>query len=438
MIKNGQQSYIDRFCSWIERRHNILYIAAVVIQIVGMIVAYRLYGIIYSSDSPSYIEPAKSFLAQGIMLQGGTPIFFRTPGFVLILAIIYKFTNMSDFAVVVVQSVMSIATGSFIHTTVKCVSKSRTLSLCAMFLWTACTLNYHYVCCILTESSFIFFFVLSILLGCKYLNSKRFLTAVFCFLSLMFTLLIRPSVMYLCIILVVLLLLAAILKKIEWKIVAAYACIFIIVYGGWSLRNYHYFGTPIFTSIRYISYYEYYAPETYRIVEKASSKEALNYMYGQLTAKYPNYNKLSDAEKMYAKADIGKQYVKKHMDAYIILNLRGLIFETLGFGKAAIDILPLSRTSKALLMLFSAALAPMVYLVYAAGFLRNIKRLKFIDWCILLINGYLMAGHAVLGYNRFRMSFFATCIIGAMICWRQELLISKQKGDCALNSTTES
>lgn len=415
-------NYFESLAIWIEKRHNALYWAAIVIQIVGMIVTYSLYGISFNSDSPSYIEPAKNFLAYGLMQSEGSPIFFRTPGYILILAIIYKLTNMSNFAVVVVQALMSIATGTMIYSTVNSVSKSRSLSLGALFLWTACIMNYYYACCILTETSFVFFLIMSLMLGCEYLHKNKIRYAVSCFLCLNFSLLIRPAIMYYCIILGIFLLIASVLKKTSWKVTLIYLCIFAIAYGGWSFRNYYYFGAPLFTSIRYTSYYYWFAPETYRIAEKASSEEAYSFFPAQLHEQYPDYDKLSDLEQVYALAEIGRGYVKDHMGSFIILNLKGLGLEMIGPGKATIDELNLPRFLSLLLYMVSSSVALLVYLIYAAGFLRNFMRLQRLDWILFATNVYLMAGYAVLGYSRYRMNFFATCIIGAMICWRQDLL----------------
>lgn len=61
----------------------------------------------------------------------------------------------------------------------------------------------------------------------------------------------------------------------------------------------------------------------------------------------------------------------------------------------------------------------MVYGVYAVGFLKNLPALSGLDWLIFLSNVYLMASTAVVGYSRFRMAFYAPCLIGAFLCWRK-------------------
>ena len=408
---------------WIEKHHNKLYLVAVLMQIAGMLIAFSLYGIVISPDSSGYIAPAQSFLAQGIMLSDNAPIFFRTPGYPLLLALVYSLSDNSNFAVVVVQALMSIVTGSMIYSTVKSVSQDKLLSLCSLFLWSFCDLNYYYSCSILTEIPFIFFFILSVFLGCKYFYSKKpFCYIIFSFLSFNFAMLIRPSIMYLGITLAILFLFAATFRKISWKVALAYLCIFAVSYGGWSLRNYNYYGAPLFTSVRYTSYYLWYAPETYRIAERSSLDEASVYFSAQLNEQYPNYDNLSALEQIYAQADIGKEYVKKHFDSYLILNLRGLILEMLSAFGIAIAEAPL--LVRFLSYVFSSSLPMLLYVIYAYGFLKHIRKLTALDWLLFFTNAYLIAGHAVLGYNRFRMSFFATCIIGGLISWRSDLLAS--------------
>ena len=420
------------FTAFAEKHLTVLFTMAILFQVIGIIVTYSLYGVIIASDTPSYVAPAQSFLKQGMFLHtDGTPIFFRTPGYPLLLALIYSVTAGSNVAVVVVQALMSIATGFILYITVRDVSKSKALALGALWLWSVCINNFYYVCCILTEIPFIFFFIMSLMWAFKYLREKKTFHAVLSFVFLMISLLIRPTVMYYCILLVFVLIVSAGFKKVRWTVVISYICIFAIAYGGWSMRNYHYYGAPLFTSIRHESYFDWYAPETRRVAEHIEYKEARELFDIELRDKYPDFDDLPAIEKVYAKSDIGKGYIKKHLPAFIQLNIKGLFLEMLGPGKAAISKLDLPKPLTLLMCAISSSLALLVYLIYAFGFLMNIRRLKFTDWFILFTNMYLMAGHAVLGSSRFRLSFFATCILGGLLSWRQEILKNKKQDSIA-------
>ncbi len=413
------KAFWEKTAVWLERNRKMVLLALLVLHGAGLAAAFWGFGVLLYPDSPSYIEPAQSFLSYGVMADGdGLPTLFRTPGYILFLAAVYG-AGGSDTVVVLLQMAMCLGIGCMIYSIVESISGRAALGLLGLLLWVLHLENYDYTLSILTELPFAFSCVLSLFFFSRYWRRKRYRDIMACFLALNYALLIRPQLMYYSIIVAIGLLGAWLAKKISWRVTVLYVCLFLVCFGGWCMRNYHHFGDPQYTFIRHKDYLEYYAPYVHGVVEKVPLEESKEYFHNQVRGEVPDYDQMPVVEKLYVGADVGKAYVKEHIGAFIVVNLKGLVMEMFAPGAGFIDSFGLPKWLTLCCYGFSALLLAVVYGVYAVGFLKNLPALSGLDWLIFLSNVYLMASTAVVGYSRFRMAFYAPCLIGAFLCWRK-------------------
>ncbi len=410
----------SRFAQWAESHHRLLLVILMAVQCLGLAAAFFFFGPTVFPDSPSYMEPARSFLENGVMADAdGQPTLFRTPGYLLLLAAVYGLGGGNG-AVVLLQMLMCAAMGLMIYSVIRDISGKACLGLGGLLLWVLHIENYNYALSILTEIPFAFFCVLGLFFLCRFWQRGRYRDVTACLVSLNCGLLIRPQLMYYSMIVAVLLLGASVLRKVSWKITLPYVCLFLVCFGGWCLRNQYRFGDPQYTFIRHKDYFEYYAPNVYREVEKVSLEESKRYFRELLEETAPDYDRLSSVvDQLYVLSDIGKTYVKQHFGAFIVVNIKGLLQEMFAPGVSYIERFGLPPWLAWCCCGFFAFLLAVTYGIYAVGFLRNWSALTRLDWLIFLTNVYLMASTAVVGYSRFRMAFYAPCLMGAFLCWRR-------------------
>lgn len=408
-----------RFAVWAEERRKLLLLILLGVQGAGLAAAFFFFGVTIFPDSSSYMEPAQSFLSYGVMADAdGLPTLYRTPGYLLFLAAVYGMGG-GNVAVVLLQMCMCLLIGVMIYSIVKGVSGNAALGLGGLLLWVLHIENYNYTLSILTEIPFAFFCALALFFAYRFWQRGKYLDVCACFLSLNYGLLIRPQLMYYCMAVAVALAAASLLKKVPWKITIPYVCLFLICFGGWCARNNYHFGEPQYTFIRHKDYFEYYAPSVYMEVEKVSLEESKGYFRKVLEETVPDYDRLFPVDQVHALSEIGKTYVKQHVGAFIMVNFKGLLQEMFAPGVSYINGFGLPRWLEWCCYGFFALLLAITYGIYALGFLKNFSCLTKLDWLIFLTNVYLMASTAVVGYSRFRMAFYAPCLIGAFLCWRK-------------------
>ena len=409
----------SRFAAWAERHHRVLLPVLLAVQGLCLAAAFFFFGPSIFPDSPSYIEPAQSFLKDGVMADAdGQPTLFRTPGYLLFLAAVYGLGG-SDKAVVLIQMLMCAAIGLMIYAAIKDISGKACLGLGGLLLWVLHIENYNYALSILTELPFAFFCTLALFFLCRFWKRGKYRDVMVCLVSLVCGLLIRPQLMYYSMIVAVLLTAASLLKKISWKVTLPYLFLFLVCFGGWCMRNQHHFGDPQYTFIRHKDYFEYYAPNVYMEVEKVSLEESKRYFRELLEERVPDFDQLFPVDQLHILSDIGKDYVKQHIGAFIVVNIKGLLQEMFAPGVSYIDRFGLPFWLTWCCYGFFTFLLAVTYGIYAVGFLKHWSVLTKLDWLIFLTNVYFMASTAVVGYSRFRMAFYAPCLIGAFLCWRR-------------------
>lgn len=106
------------------------------------------------------------------------------------------------------------------------ISKKRALGLLVVFLYVFDFAAYSGGLSILTDTPFSALLIFSFFLLYRYICKKKLRYVVLCFLALNYAVLVRPQIMYFNIVLTVLLLVLAIVKKVCWKVATSYLLIF--------------------------------------------------------------------------------------------------------------------------------------------------------------------------------------------------------------------
>lgn len=410
---------IKKIDEFLEKNSKIITISLITIQFIILVGLLIYAGPYHEGDTPSYIKPAMSFIETGRMLDGDAPTLYRTPGYLLYLALMYWLTG-SDYGVVIPQIFMAIAISYMVYYLVSNISKKKSLGCIAVLFIILDVSIYQHTICILTDIMFSFLLVLSLFFLYKYTVSNSYKDILFCFLSINYALAVRPQILYLNIMINVALLILVLMKKVSVKVFLTYVVLFNIIFVDWSYRNYVNIGEFSYTPIRNKDYYKYYAPYTYMQENSASLSQANEYLRGELLAKYPNYESLDGMAQINAKADIGKAYVYSHMGSFIICNFKGLFYEMCLDNMDIIESIHMSQSAKLWIGRFFEGFLVLSYLIYAYGFLKNITKHDWLDWLILIVVMYLMASTAIVGQARYRLAFYPLSIIGTFTCYRDK------------------
>ena len=423
---------------FLETNWKIILSSIIFIQVILLITTYfNSESYIVPQDTESYIAPAVSFLKTGSMLdETGMPIWIRTPGYPLILSFIYALTNYSNECVLIIQMIMCVMISLMIFYIVNKITSKNYLGVLACLFYVCDFTTYSHAAFIMTEIPFSFMITLTLFLLVKYKIYRKNIYAVLAALTVNYALLIRPVLLYFNFILAIALLILILMRKIKnRKLPVIYIMLYLAMFGGWCVRNAYYHDVnsqTVYTPLRARDSYIFYAPLVYHLVNdinsikdipsviKITPSEKVKKIFEQkLYDKYPDFDNLNFARQLDAQADIGQGYIKQHIFAYIMRNLFGLFRELTEQYVHGISILPVHAVIKYILFALSSAMLIILYLLYAFGFIKNIKKLNLLDWALLMTNLYLMAATAVLGYCRFRVAFYSLCAAGAFLCRRK-------------------
>ncbi len=416
--ENRIRTRLSRAAGWLDIHADRLLLVLLALQAIGLVVTLLCVGVLTVGDSPSYIAPAESFLQSGVMRDThGAPILQRTPGYPFLLAMIYAVTGGSNLAVVFVQMGMALAVTFLLFRVVGSLTRP-CLGLAAALFYIADFAVYSAAVSILTDLPFAFLLTLALFLLTKRLQTGESRYLVGCFALLQVAMLFRPTILYFNLLLAAVLLVFSLLRRLSWKTTGVYLLLLLVVLGGWTARNAVRFGRPVFTTIREESTYLYYAPELYAQENDISFDEAMAHFEAQLEEQYPDFDRLPRMEQVDAYRQIGSTYLRAHPLGYLRMNVLGLFKEMVGPDSDTIDALPLPAALRTLCKLGVAGMLLLSYLLYAVGFFANLRRLRWLDWLLLLTTMYLMASTAVLGYSRFRLAFYPTSLTGTFLCLR--------------------
>jgi len=383
------------------------------------------------NDAMTYVYDANNMLRNGFFSQNGIdPDYFRTPGYPLILSVVFFLLHSSK-AVAIIQYIL-FSIGLFVIWRI-----GIQLQVCDKILWGALFLlaidtNYFfYHAYLLTESTFATCLIIAAFFWISYLKEQRNLFIFFFSLFLNYALLIRPILSYLNMLLIVAFLILWLMKKIQFKHVMIYTIIFALFFGGWSLRNYSWSGVFKFSTVRDVNLLYYDARYTYcqvngMKIEDPGDKQVMLEMVYDIC---PNeeYDNLTDMEQIELSAEVGKKYIKENFGAYLIVNVKGLA--KMLFGRASSFLETLISEEVYLNLVKNVYLAYLLfsYIIYAFSLIKNIRKLNLMDFSIFSIILYLCIAGCSIGVSRMRTSFWGLMYIGILVAWRKEAPI-KDKG----------
>lgn len=383
----------------------------------------------WQDDTSGYTIPAQTFLEQGKMLvDEAHPMIFRTPGYPLFLAAVYA-AGVGDTATAVIQCILAAGVSLILYHGAALLTGKRGAGILCMLLYTLEFSHAVFAICILPDIVFGFLIVLSVWCVIYGIDKKRSVFGCLGAVCINLALLVKPTLMYWNILLCLLLAAGALLKKFEWKPCACYLLAFVCLFGGWSLRNYRETGYFLFSNIRYVQFFRWDGPELKVRVEGISGEEALGQFREELRNRYGipySDADLWDMDVAAKEKEIGNEYVSSHMAGYFMMNVEGLLhllFRADGkYFESVFHSGMLRKCFSGVTVLTLAA----VYFLYAAGFLSSLKRQNRIDWGILLLCMYLMAGTASLGNSRYRFAFLPLVILGMAGSWRHSKLLEER------------
>jgi len=417
---------INSINNWMNERWKPILIALLSLQFVGLMATLIGTGVGLNGDAREYITIAENFKNTGMMLDASdNPIFFRTPGYPFILAVIYLFTGGSNTAVALLQIAEAILISVFLFVLVS-KHTQRSFGLYAVLFYISDLVVYGLTVSVLTDLPFSFLFILGIFLIDKYISDKRELWLILCAVIFIADMLLRPTSMYLNMVFIVIGIVLSVMKRLPWKPVILFTLLFTVVFGGWSYRNYTHYGVFSYTSIRSESVYMWYAPLLYQAEEDASEEEAKEYFETKLIEAYPHFYESDRTTQIKAYEEVGSAYVDEHKPGYLMMNVYGLFREMFAPGVSRLESMGLKGPGLLLVELFVSGMLTLLYLIYAVGFFANIKRLRWYDWSVLLTSMYFMASTAVLGYSRYRLAFYPLCILGAFLVWKSRIRFTNQ------------
>jgi 4-amino-4-deoxy-L-arabinose transferase-like glycosyltransferase len=375
---------------------------------------------VIEGDTPGYLSLARNLLESGFFSTDGVnPAYFRTPGYPTFLAVILGiFDNL--YLVCIIQVILNMCSAILLYKSALIYTKNALLSILALLIFCLELNLYIYAATILTETLFVFLMTLT--LYCFLLwreNPDGLFSFAGMSLSIMAGLLVKPAIMYLAVLICIALIAAACLKKITARHAMLYTILFAVVFGGWSFRNYLHSGHFVYTIIRNVQLFRWDAKLLMSRVEGVSEEEADVFFDRALEERLNGRNDLNEVDISLFEKKIGYDYIFAHFPEYVKQNLKGLANLMIGPGRIYINLLFTEPFLSRIVMYGSIAYLAVLWLLYAAGLLLNIRKPGFVNIMLFLCVGYFAAAHASLGYSRYRLTLMPFLVAGVIFLWRK-------------------
>lgn len=233
-----------------------------------------------SPDTPSYVNPARSFADSGTMddPSTGEPIFVRTPGYPLFISAVLSVTDDLT-AFLVVQVLVSCVTVLICYLVAARVWRPGVGAVAAAIVAVE-PLQFAASGTLLTESLISLFLLLVVAAGYRAFSDGA-VDVTWCAalgLAVAAASMIRPTTYYFPLVVVVFI--AIVGRRLGARRVLAAVGAFLIpvvvVFGGWQLRNHETVGSWRFSGIESVNMYYYYAADVLAAQEGISVTEARN------------------------------------------------------------------------------------------------------------------------------------------------------------------
>ena len=147
-------------------------------------------------DTPSYVAPAESLLADGTFSRNGVPEIVRTPGYPLLLTIGLRFGHFEPLTVVL-QIILSVASVALVYHLAWKLTASSTAALAASALAGLEPLSIIYTSFLMSETLFALLLLASLSLLLRYVRTSSALALVAAALMLAAATFVRPVSYYL-------------------------------------------------------------------------------------------------------------------------------------------------------------------------------------------------------------------------------------------------
>jgi hypothetical protein len=291
-----------------------------------------------SSDTPSYVEPAKALLEDRRFTEGPgdpDPVFFRTPGYPIFIASVFAATDDNETAVLTVQVLLSVATAWFAFVVAGALW-GQAAGILAALVNALDAAQFRASGTLLTETLAALVLLAFVAIGYR-ISSRRPPLVPWAFLlglTLALATLIRPTTYYLPLLVVVVIVVGFWRAGVRsWlAVVAAFLVPVVLLVGGWQVRNKRELDTFRFSAVDANNMYVYRAAGVLSIVHGTSLAEGQRRMArefpvddGQDLGRY--YDELFDT---------GLDVFLDHPVAAARLTADGVGKVTVGVGEATI------------------------------------------------------------------------------------------------------
>lgn len=363
----------------------------------------------FDDDTGGFVQLAENFLSDNHFSLDTS----RTPGYPLFLAVIFAFGGNLN-TVVAVQILFSAFCLILVYKICRIMAIGEGISLFCSVAY-ALDLSLHiYQCKVISDVFFMNMLIITLFFLAKYYQNRKIGTFVFFAFFLNYALLVRPILIYYNILFAVLLFVLLLLRKASWKLFVSYILIFAVLIGGWCARNNYVSGVFEFSNIRNYNLLFFDSAELRADLEGISDEEARELFREEFNVEYDTSG-LTESEKRILYGEFGSKYIKEHFVQYLFKNVKGLITEFFGPNNKFLKETIPSRFIRYPVILLYCSYLGLTYLLYVIGFLKNIKKLNFVDWFVFTVAGYCAAASASLGYARFRVAWFALILIGVFL-----------------------
>lgn len=257
---------------------------------------------------------------------------FRTPGYPLFVALLYSMSSSSVQFVLLVQIFVSLASIFLIYKIAVLFLQPK-ISLLSAFLFAFDTTQATYTVSLLTETLFVFLFLLSVYCFCNYLKYNNILSLCISALILGLATLVRPILIFFPVVVVPIILIERDMKTTHKLIrILCFVLIFFLTVSPWLLHNYSKYGEAKLSSISGLNLLYYNAAYTEASKTGKSVDEArkeFNIKAAELGADTADIYCFKNSSIYSA---IAKQYIKGNLLLYAKQHLKGTINMFKGFG----------------------------------------------------------------------------------------------------------
>jgi len=364
-----------------NNKHYSIYLTIAIVISLGLtlVTIFFFSESIYSMDTNTYIEPAKSLinnLTFNTSVDSNQAMFLRTPGYPFFISIIYFFTN-SDVWIIFIQYIIFLLTSFVIFKIALELVNNKNIAKYAFLISLFDLARIYFVQVLLTETLFTFLITIFILYTIRFLKYFTLRDIITASIILGLATLVRPITIYFIPIFILFITLFILRKKENLNTSPINAIIYLVLpivltVGSWNLRNYYLSGVFDICSIKGANGYFY---KKGAILSKLNGitfleqKEKMEEEWGVLVKTNKEFKNMNEMEisKYLEKETIST--ILEHPFVFLSIQLRGLFTIIIDTGTANYAVL--YRAHKE-----------------GSGILADMNTMNFYDFIIKLISNH--------------------------------------------------